>query len=247
MPVKRTPSNPFGIDYSIPPARKFKRKGKRKSSLRTEVKNLKKFVMKTIENKQQNYSTSGSVLDIGYASRPSLAITQGAQDGDERAAAPNNEARIGNSVTLMRTQLKIQLRKATSGYTESRVRLMVVESVDGNQQLDFEDLLQVGQHAGTLVGTDDETYTSNYTTKTDTNKRYKIHFDKVVTLNFYKSNYYYKSLLLKYGKTGKVIEYDGNDPVPTNHNLQILAISDQTAINTAPTISYSLRHSYKDA
>lgn len=242
MPIGRGGFDPKR-KYNIPKA--FRRKGL--ASVKKEVKNLKKFVMKTIENKQQNFSTDSIVLDIGYASRPSLAITQGTQDGDERAAAPNNEARVGNTVTLMRSQLKLQLQKGASGASEVRVRLMVVESVDGNQQLDFEDILQVGQHLGTLVGTNPNAYTSNYTTKTDTNKRYKIHMDKVVTLNFYKNHFYFKNLVMKYGKTGKVIEYDGNDPVPTNHNLQILAISDQSTVGTAPLISYSLRHTYKDA
>ena len=91
-------------------------KSKGLASVKKEVKNLKKFVMKTIENKQQNFSVDDqSVLDIGYASRPSLAITQGTQDGDERAAAPNNEARVGNSVTLMRTQLNLSLQQKTAG------------------------------------------------------------------------------------------------------------------------------------
>ena len=214
--------------------------------IKKEVKTLKKFVMKTIENKQQNFSVSDApVLDIGYWSAPTLAMRQGPEDGDERNQQP--QSRIGNSVTLMRTQLKLSLKKASSGASEVRVRLMVVESVDGNQALSFEDILQVGQNLGTLVGTNSNAYTSNYTTKTDTNKRYKIHMDKIVTLNFYRNNFYFKNLNLGYGKTGKVIEYDGNSTSPVNHNLQILAISDQSTVGTGPQISFSLRHTYKDA
>lgn len=224
------------------------KKGSTLARVSKDVKNLKKFVMKTIENKQQNTNVlDADVLDIGYAARPYLALTQGVQDGDDRSDATQRNARIGNTITLMRSQLNLQLSKASSGSSEVRVRLIVVESVDGNQDIDFEDVLQAGQNAGTLVGTNSDTYTSLYTTKTDTNKRYKIHFDKVVTLNFYRNNHYYKKLVMRYGKSGRVIEFDGNNLEPTNHNLQILAISDQSTIGTAPKLSYSLRHSYKDA
>lgn len=221
---------------------------RKQSSLRKEVKTLKKFVMKTIENKQQNTNIlDQNVLDIGYVSRPYLALSQGTQDGDDRSSATQRNARVGNTITLMRSQMKIQLKKASSGPSEVRVRLIVVESVDGNQDLNFEDILQAAQNAGTLVGTNSDAYTSLYTTKTDTNKRYKIHMDKVVTLNFYRNNFYYKNLNLRYGKTGQVIEYDGNNLEPVNHNLQILAISDTSTTGTCPKISYSLRHTYKDA
>ena len=231
------------------PQRRYRRKkGKGLAAVKKDVKTLKNFVMKTIENKQQNYTiTDSNVLDIGFVSRPYLALTQGVQDGDDRNDAAQRNSRIGNTITLLRSQMKFQLKKATSGASEVRVRLMVVESVDGNQNLDFEDILQVGQNSGTLVGTDSGAYTSLYTTKTDTNKRYKIHMDKVVRLNFYKNNFYYCNLNLRYGKTGKVIEYDGNNLEPTNHNLQVLAISDTSTIGTCPTITYSLRHTYKDA
>ncbi len=218
------------------------------ASVKKEVKSLKKFVMKTIENKQQNTNAvDQNVLDIGYASRPYIALQQGTQDGDDRSSATQRNARVGNTITLMRSQLKFQLGMQTAGPSEVRVRLLVVESVDGNQELNFEDILQAGQNSGTLVGTSSDAYTSLYTTKTDTNKRYKIHIDKVVTLNFYRNQNYYKSLSIRYGKTGRVIEFDGNNLEPVNHNLQILAISDTSSVSTCPKISYSLRHTYKDA
>lgn len=218
------------------------------ASVKKEVKSLKKFVMKTIENKQQNtHIVESNVLDIGFASRPYIALQQGTQDGDDRSSATQRNARIGNTITLLRSRINFQLGMQTAGPSEVRVRLMVVESVDGNQDLNFEDILQAGQNAGTLVGTNSATYTSQYTTKTDTNKRYKIHMDKVVTLNFYRNQNYYKVLNLRYGKTGRVIEYDGNDLEPVNHNLQILAISDTSSVASCPKISYSLRHTYKDA
>lgn len=240
MPVKRSKSNPFGIDYSVPKKSMRRRK---KSSLRSEVKDLKKFVMKTIENKQQTYNSATSyVMDIGIAQRPTLLLTQGSADGDARPSA----SRIGNSVTLMRTQLKLQLRQSTSGLINTRVRLLVVESVDGKQDLDFEDILQKGA-GGTLVGTDDNAYTSCYTTKTGTNKRYKIYYDKVVNLSHYGKSFFFKNLVIKYGKSGRVINYDGNNSTPTDYSLQILAIGDQSSVGVAPILSYSMRSTYKDA
>jgi hypothetical protein len=219
------------------------KKGSMLAAVRKDVKNLKKMVNKTIENKQQTYnSATNYVMDIGLAQRPTLLLTQGAADGDARPSA----ARIGNSVTLMRTKLNLQLRQSTSGLTNTRVRLVVCESVDGKQDIDWEDILQVGA-GGTLVGTNDLAYTSCYTTKTQTNKRYKIHYDKVINLSHYAKSFFQKNLVLRYGKTGKVINYDGNNSTPTDYSLQILAIGDQTSVGVAPILSYSLRSTYKDA
>jgi hypothetical protein len=211
--------------------------------IKRDVKDLKKMVNKTIENKQQTYNsgTSIPVMDIGMFQRPTLNLTQGTADGDARPSA----ARVGNSVTLLRTQLKMQLRMSTSGLINTRVRLLVVESVNGNEALDLDDILQAG--GGTLVGTDDNAYTSCYTTKTATNKRYKLHYDKVINLSHYGKQFFFKTLNLRYGRTGKVINYDGNNQTPTDYNLQILAIGDQSSVGVAPHFSYSIRSTYKDA
>ena len=219
------------------------KKGSMLAAVRKDVKNLKKMVNKTIENKQQTYN-SGSpiyVMDIGVAQRPTLNLTQGTADGSGRPSA----ARIGNSVTLMRTQLKLQLRMSTSGLVNTRVRLLVVESVNGKEDIGLEDVLEAS--AGALVGTDDNAYTSCYSTKTDTNKRYKIHYDKVVNLSHYAKQFFFKNLTLRYGKSGRVINYDGNNQTPTDYSLQILAIGDQTTVGHAPILSYSMRSTYKDA
>jgi len=211
------------------------------SKLQTEVKNLKKMVNKTVENKQQTVNSDINVVrDFPMARHPTLLLTQGTADGDDRPSA----ARVGNSVTLMRTQLNLSL-KISTGVTNCRCRLIVVESVNGNEQLDMDDVLQAG--GGAIAGTDDTTYISQYTTKTTTNKRYKLHYDKVVNLSTYDRAFFIKKLVIKYGKSGRVINYDGNSSAPTDYNLQIFAIADQTLVAACPNLAYSMRSTYKDA
>jgi hypothetical protein len=225
------------------PQRKRVRRRKGLASVKKDVKNLKKMVNKTIENKQQTYN-SGSALyitDIPLYQRPTLNMTQGAADGDNRPSA----SRIGNSITLMRTQLNLQVRQSTSGLTNTVFRILVVESVNGKEDITIDDVLQAG--GGALVGTDQNAYTSCYTTKTDTNKRYKLHYDKVVNLSTYKGGFFSKKLNLRYGKTGRVINYDGNNPTPTDYSLQIIAVGEQLTVGVAPILTYSMRSTYKDA
>ena len=210
-------------------------------AIKKEVASLKKMVNKTIENKQQTYnSTLSNIMDFPLAQRPTLLLSQGVADGDDRPSA----SRIGNSVTLMRTQLNLSVKLPT-GVTNARCRVIVVESVNGKEDIDMDDVLQAG--GGAIAGTDDNAYTSCYTTKTDTNKRYKIHFDKVINLSTYDRAFYTKKLVLRYGKTGRVINYNGNNNNPTDYSLQILAVGDQTLVAASPKLAYSMRSTYKDA
>lgn len=210
-------------------------------AIKKEVTALKKMFNKTVENKQQTINNLGfAIRDFPLESRPTLQLTQGSADGDARPSA----ARVGNSVTLMRTQLNLSV-KIPTGVTNCRCRVIVVESVNGKEDLTIDDVLQAG--GGAISGTDDTTYTSCYTTKTDTNKRYKIHFDKVINLSTYDRAFYLKKLVLRYGKTGRVINYNGNLPEPTDYSLQILTIGDQSLAAASPLFSYSMRSTYKDA
>lgn len=251
---------PAGRIQLIAPARRNRkprrsRKGSSLSSVKKEVKSLKKFVMKTIENKQMNYSSSESggalvdgiaILSTGIVQRPTLNLTQGVADGDDRPSA----ARIGNSVTLLRESINMMLTQQKDVTHYSKVRLLVVESVDGNQYLDFDDVLQFCQEYG-IDGTNDGVFTSHYCTKTDTNKRYKVHFDKQYVLGVEDAGMSKPAFMnikcnVKYGKTGKVVEYNGNASTPTNHNLQIFAVSDRIG-TVQPLLSYNIRSTYKDA
>ena len=135
----------------------------------------------------------------------------------------------------------------------SKVRLIVAESVDGNQDLNLDDILQFAQAYG-VDGTNDGIYTSHYCTKTNVNKRYKIHFDKQYVVGVKEAGTCRPSIMnikcnIKYGKSGKVIDYDGdtgNNSKPTNHNLQLFAVSNREA-GLEPLFSYELRSTYKDA
>ena len=162
------------------------RKGSVLATLSKDFKNLKKFVGKTIENKQQVYANtvSGGVLQAGTAivktgivERPSLSLTQGTADGVDRPSA----ARIGDSVTLLSQRLNMMLTHPKNVLYYSKVRLIVASSVDGSQELTLDDILQFAQEYG-IDGTNDGIYTSHYVSKAEKNKRYKIHFDRQYVL-----------------------------------------------------------------
>jgi len=113
----------------------------------------------------------------------------------------------------------------------------------GNQALTLADILQYPSYAtsGVLV------FGGPYTTKTSTNRRYKIHYDRSFELNATaKGATRVLKKVVKWGKTGKVVNFDGNAAAPTDHNMSILFISDSGTL-PHPTVSYSVRSTYKDA
>ena len=127
------------------------------------------------------------------------------------------------------------------------MRMLIVESVDGNEALTLGDILLYNNWTthGQLV------FSSPYTTKTDTNKRYKIHFDKTYELNAAAQG---ATRVIKHtvkyrenGSPGKVLEYDGPGEVnANNHRLSIMWISDSST-TTHPVAYFSVRSTYKDA
>ena len=228
--------------------RRFNRKSSKDKKQDSRIRSLENFVYKTIENKQQNFHQAElDVLDVGRYSRPSLKLVVGSEDGDDRPDA----ARIGNSVTLMRERYNFELR--TTAGSNQTMRLIVVESKDGSEDLIFDDILQFWKRqAGTADGTMRQTYTSHYTTKSAENKRYKIHFDKTYTFNpTGKGQVFRPKVDIKHGtkkNPGKVVEYSSAiDDVPVNHKITIMAVSDQLSGGNVPKMSYSSRLTYKDA
>lgn len=208
-----------------------------------EVKQLKKFVNKTIEMKQVNYSQNSTALSTtGMAAGSFLQIATGAEDGSALGSA----ARVGNSITLMRQQVCINLA-ASATDTYNQFRVILAESVDGNQPLSLVDILQYPTYA--LYGAN--VFSSPYTTVTTTNRRYKIHYDKSFELSALPTKGGKATKIIKhmirYGKTGKELEYAGAGSLnPNNHRLTLLMISDSVSA-THPTYTYSVRSSYKDA
>ena len=230
----------------------IKKKGKRRPAAKKRVdkaqnariRSLEKFVYKTIENKQVNYANTGgnAISTAGYVGSQFLQLNTGAEDG----ADLGDSARVGNSITLMSQDVRCYMTQSTTD-TYNRVRMIIAESVDGNESLTIDDVLLYGNYAtsGQLV------FSSPYTTKTDTNKRYKIHMDKTFELNSYANG---ASRVIKHKvkyrsnrSPGKVLEYDGPGSVnANNHRLSIMWISDSSEA-THPVAYYSVRSTYKDA
>ena len=225
-----------------------KKKGKSKASQdktqNKRIKSLEKFVFKTIENKQVNYNNAGGVniSSGGYVGSQFLQLNTGAQDGSQLG----DPARIGNSITLMSQDVRCYLEQsATDSY--NRLRMLIVEATDGNEPLVLTDVLKNGNYAtaGQLV------FSSPYTTKTDTNKRYKVHFDKTYELNSMAQG---ATRVIKHrikyregGSPGKIVEYSGpSSQNANNHRLSIMWISDSTSASH-PIAYYSVRSTYKDA
>ena len=235
------------------PQRKRVRKVRKDKKQDNRIRSLENFVYKTIENKQQNFHQQElAILDVASYYRPNLLIETGAEDGGTRGIAGTDEARIGNSITLMNQRLNFEVR-TTAGQRQT-MRLIVAESVDGAENLTFDDILEYWKSSsGTATGTERATYTSHYTTKSAINKRYKIHMDKVFSFEEGQKRVFRPKLRIKYGtknNPGKVVDYVGGqlENQPVNHKLTIMAVSDQTSSGSLqPQMSYSIRSTYKDA
>lgn len=223
--------------------RRYQKKNKASKALAIAKQN-KKFINKTIENKQVNYAQLPiQVSSGGFASAGFFGVLQGAGDGTDSGSS---NARVGNSVTLMRTLLKFNFDVASPQATSeqyNKIRLIVVASADGSQTLGIADVLRYSNYTtdGDLV------FASPYTTKTTTNKRYDILMDKVFELNYGHKASRQITLKKRYGKTGKVIAWNGNSSsAPTDFKISVICISDSLAANH-PVMSFACRHTYKDA
>lgn len=206
------------------------RRRPKKSSLATKVKKLSQIVYKTIENKQiENYG-SAAFSDTGSAWEVPLSIAQGVSD----------QERTGDSVLLTKMSYNIMVDRADS---HNRCRLLIVESMNGNEELQISDVLTYTNT--TLYG--DMQLASPYTTKSSTNKRYKVHLDKMFEIgsSSMKNTRVFKGVI-KFPKGGKVVHYDGTATSPTDHRFTIMVISDSTTASH-PTIKYVIRQTFKDS
>lgn len=224
----------------MPFKRRYRKKRKGKDAKQdSRIKKLESLVLKTIENKQVNIQDNGRAISSGgYSTSQFLQLATGAEDG----SIAGDPARIGNTITLMAQRFWFNF-KVYDNYNQFRV--LVVESLDGNESIALSDVLQYPSYAtyGDLV------FNSPYTTKTSTNKRYKIHMDKHMVLsNTVGGNAPVRNLKLNIKwKNGKLVEYSGPGTVhPTNHRMNLLVISDSTAPNH-PEMSWATRATYKDA
>lgn len=227
----------------VRPLRRRKAAAAKAAQALSLAKENKKFIQKTIEMKQVNYQQNSTALNSnGFSASSFTQIATGAEDGSALGSA----ARIGNSITLMRQQVCLNIAASASD-TYNQCRVLLVESVDGNQPISMTDVLEYGSYA--LYGA--TVFCSPYTTKTTTNKRYKIHMDKSFELVGLPTKGGKATKVIKhtirYGKSGKELEYAGAGSLnPNNHRLSLLIITDSVSA-THPVLHYSVRSSYKDA
>lgn len=221
--------------------KRFKKSKDKKQDKR--IKDLEQFVYKTIENKQVNYSiTAQSMPSSGFATSNFIQLSIGASDG----ASYGDPARIGNTITLMNQRWGFNFQGSSTD-TYNQVRVLLVESQSGAQNIALSDVLYYGNYAtfGDLV------FSSPYTTKTDTNKRYKVHMDKTFCISGLPTKGGVPPVkVIKHNikwKGGKLLEYSGvGASLPTNHKMNLLVITDSVSA-THPSMSYSVRSTYKDA
>ena len=225
----------------------FKRKFRKKrtdAKQNKRLKSLENMVYKTLENKQINYNNSLQVSSTPIVDNQFLQVRVGPDDGTTRG----DTARIGNSITLYRQQYRFSFEGLNPDTVLNdrwnQVRCIIAEPLDGNQPLILSDLLQYASYAiyGPLV------FASPYTTKTNTNRRYKIHMDKSFELNATAKG---GTKVIKHDvkwKKGKVVEFagPGTEQIPTNHNMTCVFISDSGAA-LHPSVYFSVRSTYKDA
>ena len=225
--------------------RKFFRKKKRSQDAKqnSRIKKLESLVLKTIENKQVNYYSNGnSITSNGLEVGSFLATQVGAEDGTNLG----DPARIGNTITLMNQRFNMNIT-ASATDTYNQIRVLLVESLDGNAPIALNDVLQYGSYTlyGALV------FASPYTTKTNTNRRYKVHYDKTFTISGLPTKGGVPpAKVIKHNikwKNGKLVEYEGAGSLnPTNHRITMLLISDSVSASH-PQLDYSTRSTYKDA
>lgn len=220
-------------------------KGKKDKSQDKRIKQLESMVYKTIENKQVNYKNLAlAVTSTPVADNSFLQVRTGAEDGSQTG----DNARIGNTITLMKQQYRINLVGLNSNVLGSdrwnQFRLIIAESLDGNQPLVASDILENSSY----IVDSDLVFSSGYTTRTGTNRRYKVHYDKRFELNDTAGG---ATRSIKHDvkwKGGKLVEFSGPSPsqVPVNHNMSIIFISD-SGVAPHPRAYYSVRSTYKDA
>lgn len=235
------------------PAKKFKRRRKVRKDRKqdTKIKALEKFVYKTIETKQIDYHGQFYFGNLGLSQRLPIHIKQGTGDGGFSTSLSTQLARVGNDITLMSQDVRMIIARANSAGSPTLCRILLVESVNGSQALNFEDVVQYGNY--TTYG--DLVFTSPYRSGVEQNKKYKVHMDKVFTLaeGAAGSNPSHKIIRKRLstfvGGKNKVVSYDDNfSSEPNNHRLQVLFIADKVPGGASePRLTMSVRSRYKDA
>lgn len=213
----------------------------------TKIEKKIKTLTKTNENKVRDYN-------IPSMPNPQLISTTGLTYlafARNLAVGTDGDQRIGNKITLMSQTWRGTIRGPTgiADEQQNQVRLLLVENVGftGATDLALGDVLQYGNFGtnGGLV------FNSPYRVNaSDSTKRYKVHLDRVITLNKTDKGYYHFSKRINWGtkkSPGKVLTFDSPlDGFPNNHRMVLFVISD-SAVSNHPDITWTCRNVYKDA
>ena len=222
------------------------KKNKKDKKQDARIKALESMLYKTVENKQVEYvNTNLAISSSGVRDGQFLTLNQGTADGNVPTGTGGVAgARIGNTITLMRQQFNIFLSQNPTGIIDdwNRMRVLIVEALDGNQPILISDVLEY--HNYSVFG--DLVFSSPYTTKTTTNRRYKVCYDSSFELNKAAKGATKSIKYVKKWKNGKEVEFEDDNATPTNHQLTLLFISDSTSL-PHPLVNYSVRSTYKDA
>jgi len=227
--------------------KKSYKKGSKDNMQDKRIKKLEQVIYKTIEKKHLNYNLVGqNITTAGYAAGSFLPMAAGV--GDDGTLT--NAQRIGNSINLLRQRVGMNFLVSGTD-TFNQMRVLIVESLEGNQSLALSDVLEYSSYSlhGDLV------FVSPYKTNPNDNKKYKVHLDRTFEISALtaigSSGKGTKQIdyTVKYPKGGKQILYPTATSVsdaPSNHRISILCISDSNSV-AHPSLTYFVRSTYLDA
>lgn len=198
---------------------------------------LENMLKKTVETKIKDY----------YSTAPLTAATNfhnsGFFTGDVGA---EGDERIGRQVNMLSQSFTYNFRIPDgSSSPQATIRLVAVEALDGNEELQATDVLEFAGVSDRLSIV--SPYKSN---KVVANKGYKVLYDKVLDLNKNSSQSATGHINVQYGSKlsrGKIVDFSGF-PLSTtamNHRLNVFAIADMDGSGQVD-MTYACRTRYQD-
>lgn len=176
---------------------------------------------KATERKVQYYNTLNTISSVWDGFSNFILRTQ--QGVEAEGSVTPGETRIGNSVLLRSCNMNfyLNLLKNSDGVvvtpnSATVCRIIMAHNLSDNSQLAAADVLQSTNYA----------MTSTYKNAIAGGKRYKILYDKKITLTAEKPDKVW-SYKLPLPKSGRVIHYNGAlDTNPSDFNVTIMYICD---------------------
>lgn len=227
------------------PAKFNKRRAKTRDGKQDQrLKALEQTVFQSLERKSKTVNTgiwhvseTGNV--VNNSNSFSLQLTKGL----------GAENMLGNKINLLNQTIYFNLHSPDPIADQwNKFRMLVVEPREGTESLSLTDVLQYMTNPSSVPPLSAETaMASPYTTKTSSDKRYKVHYDRVFEINANNHSYTGK-IKIKYGKNGKVVNFPsvGGANNPTDHNLHIMMFSDSSAVPHLG-VAINIRSNFYDA